>query len=322
MPVDFYTRAMPLPFRLTSRTGRLYFAFQAVAGALWWVGVFLSNNIRVLTLGGLDPVLVAIADIPLFVIVSALVACGLRQLVWVITPWTALVAAGMALYATATGQAGWGVLFMIAATAGSVAASLLIRLGRLPTEWALFGPFAIKVAPSASTTAHVARTSGQLITFWGLFLVVFPVVIVLLESRWMLQLPIPVAVRWAGLVVIIAASALGIWAAISMSTRGEGTPLPSSTARRLVVAGPYRFVRNPMALAGIAQGVAVGLMAGSWLVIVYALAGSLVWNWIIRPLEEADLSRRFGPAYDEYIRGVRCWTPRLTPFLPSPLNER
>lgn len=250
-------------------------------------------------------------------IASAAVACGLRHLVWVAVPWTALVAGGMALYATFTGLAGWGALLMIAAAIGSVAAGLLIWLGRLPTEWILFGPFGIRVAPAASTSAHVTRTTVQVIVFWGLFLAVFPVIIAFVERRWNLHLPLPDAARWAGVVVLLAASALGIWSAASMSTRGEGTPLPSATARKLVIAGPYRFVRNPMALAGIAQGVAVGLILDSWLVVVYALCGSLVWNWVVRPLEEADLKGRFGEAYSEYVRGVQCWAPRLTPFVPN-----
>ncbi|MGM7671839.1 methyltransferase family protein [Microbacterium sp. A93] len=311
---------MPLLQRLGPRAGRLYFAVQAIAGAAWWIGVFFSADIRALTLGRLDPVLVAWFDIPLFVLTSALVACGLRALVWVIVPWTALVAVGMALYATVTGEAGWGVLFMIAATAGSVAAGLLVWLGRLPTQWILFGPFAIREASVASTGRHIARTTVQIILFWGLFLAVIPAIIVALEQRWQLHLPFPDVVRWAGVMLLIAASTLGIWSAVSMSTQGEGTPLPSATARLLVIAGPYRFVRNPMALAGIAQGVAVGLLAGSWLVVIYALCGSLVWNAVVRPLEEADLEERFGAAYADYVRAVRCWMPRLTPFHPASLR--
>ncbi|WP_341873828.1 isoprenylcysteine carboxylmethyltransferase family protein [Leucobacter coleopterorum] len=81
-------------------------------------------------------------------------------------------------------------------------------------------------------------------------------------------------------------------------------------ARQLVVTGPYRFVRNPMAVAGVSQAVAVGLMMNSWLVVAYALCGSLVWNWIIRPLEEADLAERFGAAFEEYRAQVACWIPR------------
>lgn len=306
---------MPLAQRLDSRAGQAYFAAQALAGAGWWIGVFFSDSIRTLTLGALDPVLVAWFDIPLFVLCSAVLACGLRPLVWVIVPWTALVTGGMVLYATFTGLAGWGALLMLAATVGSIAAGLLIWLGRLPTEWILFGPFGIRLAPRVSTSAHVARTAGQVIVFWGLFLAVLPAIIAVIAHRWSLHLPLPDALRWSGLVLLFAASALGIWSAASMSTHGEGTPLPSATARRLVVAGPYRFVRNPMALAGIAQGVAVGLVIDSWLVVVYALCGSLVWNWIVRPLEEADLKERFAEAYVEYTRRVRCWMPRLTPFV-------
>lgn len=311
--------------RLDARVGRLYFAMQALAGAAWWIGVFFSDGIRSLTLGSLDPVLIAWFDIPLFVIGSALVACGVRRVVWIVAAWTTLVATGMAIYATMSGEAGWGALLMFAAAVGGVGAGLLILLDRLPTEWILFGPFAIRLAPAASTSAHVARTTGQVVVFWGLFLAVFPVIIAVIERRWNLHVPFPDAVRWLGLVLLLAASALGIWSAVAMSTRGEGTPLPSATARRLVIAGPYRFVRNPMAVAGIAQGAAVGLMIDSWLVVVYALCGSLVWNWVVRPLEEADLTERFGAAYAEYAGAVRCWVPRITPFEPAgehPVTQR
>lgn len=163
----------------------------------------------------------------------------------------------------------------------------------MQTEWILFGPFAIRLAPAASTSTHVARTTGQVVVFWGLFLAVFPVIIAVIERRWNLHVPFPDAVRWAGLVLLLAASALGIWSAVAMSTRGEGTPLPSATARRLVV--------------------------------VYALCGSLVWNWVVRPLEEADLTERFGAAYAEYADAVRCWVPRTTPFVPArehPVTQR
>ncbi len=313
---------MPVPSVLNSRAGRLYFAFQAAAGASWWIGVAVSDGIRSLTLGRLDPLLIAAFDIPLFVIASALIAGGVRPLVWVVVPWTALVAACIALYATLTGLAGWGVLLMIAATIGSAAAGMLVRRGRLPIEWILFGPFAVKLAPPGSTRAHIIRTAAQIVVFWGLFLAVIPMIIVFFERRWNLHLIIPEAVRWSGLVLLLAASALGLWAAIAMSTHGEGTPLPSATARQLVIAGPYRFVRNPMALAGIAQGAAVGLMAGSWLVVLYALCGSLVWNWIVRPLEEADLVARFGDEYAAYARAVRCWIPRLHPYSALDMNIR
>jgi protein-S-isoprenylcysteine O-methyltransferase Ste14 len=43
---------------------------------------------------------------------------------------------------------------------------------------------------------------------------------------------------------------------------------------------------------------------------VYAIAGSLVWNYIIRPHEESDLEQRFGDDFRRYQDAVRCWVPR------------
>jgi protein-S-isoprenylcysteine O-methyltransferase Ste14 len=96
-----------------------------------------------------------------------------------------------------------------------------------------------------------------------------------------------------------------------MSSKGRGTPLPSAMPNHLVIAGPYRWVRNPMAVAGIAQGIGVGLILGSWLVVAYAMIGSLVWNYAVRPLEEADLENRFGPEFRRYRSSVSCWLPRV-----------
>ena len=93
---------------ITPVTARLYFAVQALAGVAWWIAAALSDDVRRLTLGDLPAGLVAVFDIPLFVIGSAVIAAGFRWAVWVAVPWTAIVAAGMAVYATATGLAGWG----------------------------------------------------------------------------------------------------------------------------------------------------------------------------------------------------------------------
>lgn len=291
--------------------GRAYFAAQAVAGAAWWVAVFSSDAVREATLGRLDPVPVALLDIPLFVIGSAIAATGRWAALWIVPAWTAFATAGIVVYATLTGAAGWGAVLMIAATAGSVTSALLVARGHLPSEWMLIGPFAFRTARPESRRALLGLTGLQVMVFWVLFLAVIPAVIVWLEHRWQVAISVPAAVPVAGGVLLVSASALGLWSAHTMSTLGQGTPLPAALPRRLVVAGPYRWVRNPMAVAGIGQGVAVGLIAGSWLVVVYAICGSAVWNHLIRPHEEADLSARFGAEYDRYRAFVACWVPRL-----------
>lgn len=295
---------------LTPGVARGYFALQALAGTAWWILVATVSDVQRLTLGGLPAGIVAMFDLPLFVGASALAAFAIRWAVWVAADWTALVTAGMIVYATATGTAGWGAVAMIAAATGSAVAAVVIVRGSFPSHWILLGPLGLREARPRARANNILATAVQLIVFWGLFLGIFPLVIAWFERRWDVAFAAPLAARIAGVAVLVLASALGLWSAATMASLGDGTPLPSVSARRLVIAGPYRFVRNPMAVAGIVQGVAVGLIHGSWLVVVWALCGSLVWNSIVRPIEERDLEDRFGDDFRAYRDVVSCWVPR------------
>lgn len=166
-----------------------------------------------------------------------------------------------------------------------------------------------RVAPLAPRWRHVLATLAQTVVMWGAFLGLMPWGLVLLEQ----QLGIPgFKATWqvpAGVVLFTLCGALGLWSGFTMAWHGEGTPLPTATARRLVVAGPYRVVRNPMAIAGLGQGVAVGIALGSWCVLAGVLAGLVIWQRWVRPAEEADLEARFGDDYRHYRTLVGCWLP-------------
>jgi len=113
-----------------------------------------------------------------------------------------------------------------------------------------------------------------------------------------------------GLMFIIF-SLLGLWSGYTMSWIGKGTPLPMDCPNELVVRGPYRFLRNPMATAGIGQGICVGLIMGSYLIIFYSLSGAVIWHYLVRPSEEIDLEKRFGEKYQTYKKNTRCWIPKF-----------
>lgn len=161
--------------------------------------------------------------------------------------------------------------------------------------------------------AIAVRTFVQTIVFWGVFLWLIPWGIVTLEGRFGIERWHDGAVLWrtVGVVLFAAAGGLGLTSAGVMAVRGRGTPLPLDPAVRLVVSGPYRWVRNPMAIAGLAQGIAVGVGLGSVSVVIYALLGGPMWHCFVRPWEEADLHRRFGEAYDRYRSSTPLWLPRF-----------
>jgi protein-S-isoprenylcysteine O-methyltransferase Ste14 len=100
-----------------------------------------------------------------------------------------------------------------------------------------------------------------------------------------------------------------VWSAVVMAREGRGTPLPVDARREMVVSGPYAFVRNPMAMASLGQGAAVGLFLGSPLVLAYVAIGAWMWQCLARPVVEYDLVRSFGARYAAYRSAVRCWLP-------------
>lgn len=170
------------------------------------------------------------------------------------------------------------------------------------------------MAPARPTRHNVVRTLWQIVGMWGTFLLIVPLAIWRVEAALGF---VPRRVRRrhaAGAALFGAMSALGLASGAAVALHGEGTPFPTDTARRLVLRGPYRHVRNPMALAGLGQGLGVALMRGSPLTALYVLAGGLGWNWLVRPHEERELLARFGAPYAHYRARVRCWWPNWQPY--------
>src|SRR5437868_6498197 len=81
-----------------------------------------------------------------------------------------------------------------------------------------------------------------------------------------------------GVLIFVLGGVIGCICAAYFIRYGHGTPLPADSPRDLVIRGPYRYVRNPMAISSFAQGVAVGFWLGSPLVILYVLIGAVGWN--------------------------------------------
>jgi len=123
-----------------------------------------------------------------------------------------------------------------------------------------------------------------------------------------------ILVQIVGVVLIVVGVILFASTLRRFATEGKGTLAPWDPPRKLVVHGPYRYVRNPM-ISGVLiviLGEALVLLSVShfWWVLTF-----FVINAVYIPLlEEPLLESRFGDSYTEYRRHVPRLIPRLTPW--------
>jgi protein-S-isoprenylcysteine O-methyltransferase Ste14 len=120
----------------------------------------------------------------------------------------------------------------------------------------------------------------------------------------------------AGVALIGTGLALVSWTIALFARIGEGTLAPWDPTARLVVAGPYRHVRNPMISGVLAILLGEAALFGSVALLVLFGTVFLV-NAVYFPLvEEPGLRRRFGDDYETYSANVPRWLPRLRPWEP------
>jgi protein-S-isoprenylcysteine O-methyltransferase Ste14 len=117
-----------------------------------------------------------------------------------------------------------------------------------------------------------------------------------------------------GTALIAAGLALIGWTVRLLARIGRGTLAPWDPTARLVIAGPYRHVRNPMISGVLAVILGEAALLGSPALLAWA-AGVFAVNAVYLPLvEEPGLRRRFGEEYERYRAAVPRWLPRLRPW--------
>ena len=114
-----------------------------------------------------------------------------------------------------------------------------------------------------------------------------------------------------GMVIGAAGSAVALWCIFTFALVGKGTPAPFDPPRRLVIRGPYRFVRNPMYIgAGLALAGAA-LFYESLPLLGYISFFFLATHLFVVGYEEPALRRTFGQEYETYCDRIRRWWPRV-----------
>jgi protein-S-isoprenylcysteine O-methyltransferase Ste14 len=123
--------------------------------------------------------------------------------------------------------------------------------------------------------------------------------------------------RWVAAVPSVLGFAVAVRCIWDFGRTGHGTPAPMAPPQRLVVMGPYRYVRNPMYLGFFAG------WAGLWVIFGRASVAAIAWACAVLAAvalfvalyEQPTLRRKFGADYEEYCRNVRAWIPRIRPWV-------
>ncbi len=116
-------------------------------------------------------------------------------------------------------------------------------------------------------------------------------------------------VQATGLALVVLGAALALWCILTFALVGQGTPAPFDPPRKLVAAGPYRWVRNPMYIGAGAALAGAALLYQSAALVAFAAGFLVAAHLFVVFYEEPTLERTFGARYADYRNAVPRWVP-------------
>ena len=118
------------------------------------------------------------------------------------------------------------------------------------------------------------------------------------------------APQLAGMIMVTIGTAIALWCVFAFVFIGKGTPAPFDPPKRLVIRGPYRFVRNPMYIGAGMTLAGAALYYQSPSILIYTCLFFLITHLFVVSYEEPTLRRTFGDEYEAYFCRVSRWLPR------------
>src|SRR5213593_4678336 len=153
----------------------------------------------------------------------------------------------------------------------------------------------------------IVRTVTYAALFTGLVLVYLPARF--LSWSGIVRPEVIGAPQVAGMIIGTIGAAIAFWCVFTFAFIGKGTPAPFDPPRRLVIRGPYRFVRNPMYIGAGMTLAGAALYYESLSIFIYTGIFFLITHLFVVLYEEPTLRRTFGDEYEAYFRRVRRWWP-------------
>lgn len=133
------------------------------------------------------------------------------------------------------------------------------------------------------------------------------------DTRWNTARAAYGIIFFAGSVFFLAGMILLVVTVYLFATVGEGTLAPWDPTQKLVVEGPYRYVRNSMITGVLIVLVGESNVTGSLAIVLLAAFFFVLNHVYFKFSEEPDLIKRFGQRYKRYMKNVPRWVPRSTP---------
>jgi protein-S-isoprenylcysteine O-methyltransferase Ste14 len=140
----------------------------------------------------------------------------------------------------------------------------------------------------------------------GLFALYIP--LALLRSGSRLETGV---VAWLAIPLWLIGSLVVLSCFWNFTFKGRGTPAPTDPPKELVITGPYRYVRNPIYVGVMLIFLGHFLWFGYWALLIYTVLAFIGVHAFIVLYEEPTLKRKFGAAYEDYLKRVRRWIPKI-----------
>jgi protein-S-isoprenylcysteine O-methyltransferase Ste14 len=129
------------------------------------------------------------------------------------------------------------------------------------------------------------------------------------DFSWM-RMNIPIWLRWVGLGQCIMGLVGLVWIHHHLG-KNFSTELRIRADHRLVMSGPYRYVRHPMYANFLLWLPGLPFLGDNWVLLVFFLFGLFIVVTVRIPAEERMLLASFGDQYQEYMRTTGGLLPRL-----------
>src|SRR5262245_46036224 len=117
--------------------------------------------------------------------------------------------------------------------------------------------------------------------------------------------------RYLGSPLILIGAAGLLWCIWDFFSMGQGTLAPIDPPRRLVVRGPYKYVRNPMYVSVVTILSGEAIFFGSTSILLEAGVFIILAHLFVVLYEEPLLKQKFGESYESYVQSVGRWIPRV-----------